>query len=111
LDGEKNLKKRNTPKDIETFAQQGNPSADQLIFIGECESDHPNQELYNYAGTLKIAQQVFALDINQLLLKGAVLQNTEWVIGYCVFTGHDTKIMKNSQKGHQKLSNLEKQLN
>jgi len=39
------------------------------------------------------------LDPDQILLKGSTLRNTEWLIGVCVFTGHDTKIMKNSSKG------------
>jgi len=29
-------------------------------------------------------------------LKGCCLRNTPWVIGVCVYTGHETKIMLNS---------------
>lgn len=46
-----------------------------------------------------------------MLLKGANLKNTEWVIGICVYTGGETKIMLNSQKGRQKMSHLEAKLN
>ena len=37
-----------------------------------------------------------ALTANQLLLKGANLKNTEWVVGFVIFTGDDTKLMMNS---------------
>ena len=35
------------------------------------------------------------------------MRNTEWVIGVCVFTGHETKIMMNSSKATDKQSKLE----
>jgi magnesium-transporting ATPase (P-type) len=34
------------------------------------------------------------LDISQILLRGATLRNTEWVVGAVVFTGADTKYMR-----------------
>jgi hypothetical protein len=30
------------------------------------------------------------------VLKGCSLQNTKWLIGLCVYSGHETKIMLNS---------------
>ena len=46
----------------------------------------------------------FPLDENQVLLKGSSLRNTEWVIGFAVYTGHETKIMKNSARSKSKRS-------
>ena len=37
--------------------------------------------------------------------------NTDWVIGMCVYSGDETKIMMNSQKPRQKMSNMEVTLN
>lgn len=51
------------------------------------------------------------MDPDQILLKGSSLRNTEWLIGLCVFTGHDTKIMKNSSAGLVKRSKNQKLLN
>jgi magnesium-transporting ATPase (P-type) len=51
------------------------------------------------------------LDETQLLLKGAQLANTEWVIGQVVYTGVETKIMMNLQQGQIKMSHLERQIN
>ena len=55
--------------------------------------------------------QQYALDVNQLLLKGANLKNTGWVIAFTCFTGNETRLMLNSKEGKPKLSNLEKQIN
>jgi magnesium-transporting ATPase (P-type) len=46
-----------------------------------------------------------------MLLKGANLKNTDWALAVCVYTGADSKIMLNSQKGRQKMSHLEHKLN
>ena len=36
------------------------------------------------------------LSPDQILLRGAKLQNTKWVFGLVIYTGHETKLMKNS---------------
>jgi len=69
---------------------------ERIIFLGECVSEMPNAELYNYTGKISICGDNFALNQNQLLLKGALLKNTEWVLGFVLFTGLDTKLMQNS---------------
>lgn len=38
------------------------------------------------------------------------MRNTDWVIGVVVYTGHDTRIMRNSVNAKQKFSNLEKMI-
>ena len=45
------------------------------------------------------------------MMNGTSLKNTDWMIGCCVFTGEDTKLLLNSEKGHVKSSNLDKTLN
>jgi magnesium-transporting ATPase (P-type) len=46
-----------------------------------------------------------------MLLRGAYLRNTEWILGVVVYTGLDTKIMKNAEPSKIKTSDLEKKLN
>jgi phospholipid-transporting ATPase len=89
------LKKRTRPKDIEKYVLN-TCEPDRLIFIGECVSEQPNSELYVYTGKITICEENFALNANQLLLKGASLKNTDWVVAFVVFTGSDTKLMQNS---------------
>jgi len=61
----------------------------------ECEA--PNEYLYKFEGNFLFKDGAKApLDPDQILLKGSSLRNTKWIYGLCVFTGHDTKIMKNS---------------
>ena len=38
------------------------------------------------------------------------LKNTKWVLGFCVYTGVDTKIMLNAEKGSIKRSKLDRNL-
>ena len=53
----------------------------------------------------------FPLDGKNLLLKGAKLRNTEWIVGIIIYTGHNCKIMKNVREGILKMSSVEKLLN
>jgi phospholipid-transporting ATPase len=32
-------------------------------------------------------------------MRGAFLKNTNWIIGVVVYTGYDTKVMRNEEKG------------
>ena len=37
-----------------------------------------------------------------------MLRNTQWVIGVVVYTGHDTKLMKNANSSPLKMSNVDR---
>ena len=52
-----------------------------------------------------------ALSAEHMVLRGSKLRNTAHVYGIVVFTGHDTKIMRNSAKAKYKFSKLEKYSN
>ena len=79
--------------------------------MGECVSEQPNTELYQYTGKVTICGETFALNANQLLLKGAVLKNTDWVLAFVLYTGRETKLMMNSQQARFKSSRVEQRLN
>ena len=51
------------------------------------------------------------LDYEKFILRGSTLKNTEWIIGMVVYTGHDTKILKNTNKTKMKKSYLEHLIN
>lgn len=72
-----------------------------LTLRGSLRSEQPNNSLYTYEGTLDLVtaegqpKQV-PLGPDQMLLRGAQLRNTPWVYGLTVFTGHETKLMRNA---------------
>ncbi|KAL1916326.1 uncharacterized protein VTP21DRAFT_5943 [Calcarisporiella thermophila] len=108
LDGEVNLKIKQAL--MQTADLTSPVQISQLR--GVIKSELPNNRLYNYEGTLSIYQpetgqtKDFPLDPTQILLRGAQLRNTSWIYGIVVFTGHETKLMLNSQKKPVKQSNI-----
>ena len=48
---------------------------------------------------------------DQLLLRGSLLRNTKWVYGLVVYTGHESKLMKNSTSAPLKRSSVDKLIN
>ncbi|KAI9253687.1 hypothetical protein EDC94DRAFT_636528 [Helicostylum pulchrum] len=109
LDGEVNLKiKQALPQTFNIL----NP-VDMTHLQGTIRSEQPNNRLYNYDGVFCTSSmnevgknRDYALDPNQLLLRGAQLRNTSWIYGIVVFTGHETKLMLNSSKKPSKISNV-----
>lgn len=53
----------------------------------------------------------YILSKDNLLLKGCSLRNTEWVYGITIYTGHDTKLMKNMKPRKRKNGYVETRLN
>uniref|UniRef100_A0A3Q3C753 Phospholipid-transporting ATPase n=1 Tax=Haplochromis burtoni TaxID=8153 RepID=A0A3Q3C753_HAPBU len=108
LDGETNLKIR-----------QGLPLTaglqtleDLMALSGRLECEGPNRHLYDFTGTLRLENQnPVPLGPDQVLLRGAQLRNTQWVVGIVVYTGHDSKLMQNSTKAPLKRSNVERVTN
>lgn len=77
---------------------------------GQVTCEGPNDQLYKFEGTIKFSHQpdhIYSLDHTSLLLRGTSMKNTDWIIGMVVYTGHETKIMKNSCKSRTKFSLLE----
>lgn len=92
LDGETNLK----IKQANTATAEITSGQAASTLNGYLKSENPNNSLYTYEGTLNIGGKTIPLDPNQLLLRGAQLRNTEWIYGLVVFTGHETKLMRNA---------------
>ncbi|XP_067627473.1 probable phospholipid-transporting ATPase IA isoform X3 [Eurosta solidaginis] len=104
LDGETNLKIRQgvpaTAKYLET--------KDLLQLDGTVECELPNRHLYEFNGVLKENNKpTVALGPDQILQRGAVLRNTAWIFGVVVYTGHDTKLMRNSTSAPLKRSTVD----
>ena len=54
---------------------------------------------------------IVALSNDNVALRGMSLRNTEYVTGIVVYTGHDTKIQKNSAGAKYKASNVTHTMN
>lgn len=60
---------------------------------------------------LQTGQKELPLTPEQLLLRGATLRNTPWIHGVVVFTGHETKLMRNATATPIKRTDVERMLN
>jgi len=111
LDGETNLKQKQSVPALQKM------NSSQLCSLkGHIICDAPNDLLYRFEGTFSplgsmLDHGMIDLDYNQFILRGSTLKNTEWIIGMVVYTGHDTKIMRNSQNPQVKFSEMEHILN
>lgn len=115
LDGETNLKVRQALKCGEGIRHS--KDCERARFWIESEGPLPN--LYSYNAVAKWRPhdddpedvRSEPISINNLLLRGCSLRNTKWAIGVVVFTGEDTKIMKNAGITPTKRSRISRELN
>jgi phospholipid-translocating ATPase len=106
LDGETNLKIRQALE--KTLHLQEDAMFRDVKQTIKCEN--PNADLYSFVGTMDWNGQQYPLSPQQLLLRGSKLQNTDFIYGTVIFTGHDTKTMQNATGPPSKRSKIEKKL-
>ncbi|KAI9697394.1 MAG: hypothetical protein M1836_004672 [Candelina mexicana] len=119
LDGETNLKVRQALHSGRKIKHARD--CEKSDFMIESESPHAN--LYAYSGVVKWRQRdgkkpeapgiemAEPISINNMLLRGCSLRNTEWVLGVVIFTGEETKIMINNGITPSKRSRIVRELN
>lgn len=119
LDGETNLKVRHALR----AGRRIRHARDCESAVFQLESENPHANLYSYSGVVKWNQKdprfpdkagmemSEAVSINNLLLRGCSLRNTDWAIGIVAFTGDDTKIMMNAGITPSKRSRISRELN
>ena len=111
LDGETNLKIKQAIPETCVLV-----SPSELSRLGgKIRSEQPNSSLYTFEATMTVAagggEKELPLQPDQLLLRGATLRNTPWIHGVVVFTGHETKLMRNATATPIKRTAVERQLN
>lgn len=108
LDGETNLKHKQAHKNCWKLA---NDDKDVLVNFNqaEIECEKENEFIYKFFGTMTVdpSEDHFPLGVDQVLLRGSSLRNTDWIYGVAIYTGHDSKVMMNSQNSKPKLSKIE----
>ncbi|WFD32648.1 P-type phospholipid transporter [Malassezia sp. CBS 17886] len=107
LDGETNLKVKQAHAATAPLASAGAAAA----LRGTLTCEAPNNSLYTFDGTLDTGARTVPVGPDQLLLRGAQLRNAPWVYGLAVFTGHDTKLLRNATGTPLKRTRVEKQVN
>ncbi|KAH7175458.1 hypothetical protein EDB81DRAFT_635374 [Dactylonectria macrodidyma] len=119
LDGETNLKVRQALRCGRSIKHARD--CERAEFVIDSEAPQPN--LYKYNGAIKWQQSVpgYAeedveemtepISIDNMLLRGCNVRNTEWVLGVVVFTGHDTKIMMNAGITPSKRPRIAREMN
>jgi len=108
-------KKRNVDENNEDKNKIIYDKVDNLSIEGIIQCDLPNPSLYMLNGKANMRingiGNEFPLDAKNLLLKGARLKNTDWILGIVIYTGHNCKLMKNAKEPLTKMSTVEKLLN
>lgn len=119
LDGETNLKVRQALHCGRKMKHA--KDCEKASFV--IESEASNSNLYQYSGLARWTQRdprksegpgtemAEPISINNLLLRGCSLRNTEWVLGVVVYSGRETKIMINSGITSSKRSRIARDLN
>jgi phospholipid-translocating P-type ATPase (flippase) len=105
LDGETNLKIRNVVPPL--FGKVRTPEQAAEL-LGDVEMEHPNKRINSFTGTIDVGGSKDAIQPGNILLRGCVLRNCEWIVGLVVNTGHDTKIMMSNTETPSKSSVLER---
>ncbi|OCK78643.1 phospholipid-translocating P-type ATPase [Lepidopterella palustris CBS 459.81] len=119
LDGETNLKVRQALHCSRGVKHARHCERSEFVI----ESEGPHSNLYAYSGVIRWTQRnpndpdapgtdmAEPITINNLLLRGTNLRNTEWALGVVIFTGEETKIMINSGITPSKRAKISKDLN
>ncbi|CAI4230590.1 unnamed protein product [Auanema sp. JU1783] len=93
LDGETNLKIKQALELTSSIT-----SIDSIRkFQCEIECELPNRHVNDFSGNITFSNEQRHIGLEQLLLRGARLKNTSWVLGAVIYTGHDAKLLMNSK--------------
>ncbi|UMM22668.1 hypothetical protein L5515_003775 [Caenorhabditis briggsae] len=119
LDGESNLKQRQAIRAMGKYHNSNVPleySPSEFNYRIACEG--PTTDVYKFEGRLEameggppLAREFTILAKENVLLRGCVVKNTDFVEGIVLYAGKDTKAMLNNSGPRYKRSSLEKMTN
>ena len=109
LDGETNLKIKSAPNGLlaEFGGGHDEQSLSNLRFTIQCEK--PNARLYEFKGKLTLTSgRDIPIGNDNVLLRGCCLRLAPVIYGCAIYTGQDTKMMRNMKFKSNKLSCIER---
>lgn len=92
LDGETNLKPKQSPCALRHCTGRAAIDASKASLVIE----QPNKDLYNFYGHIKEDDEIIPLSLQQVVLRGSILRNTNYALGIVINTGEDCKIRMNA---------------
>ncbi|KEG12869.1 phospholipid transporting ATPase-like protein [Trypanosoma grayi] len=96
-----------TPEEI-GMSSSTSTTTEGVVILGA----PPCAELYSWIGQLRMHDSdPVPLGVEQLLLRGCVIRNTEWVLCVVVYTGRDTKMLLNLRPKPIKTSVIGRRIN
>lgn len=108
LDGESNLKR--VIEAANTSQIRHPPELRSLS--GKIRAQPPSTALHDFEASSALAgQEPIPLDASNLLLRGSILRNTDYIYGIVIYTGFDTKVALNMRNPPSKFGTFEKKLN
>lgn len=102
------MKHKMSNKDVMNFCQT---DREATSYKAQVICEKPCDKIYQFDGVIKQNGKKFPLYYENFLLRGSSLRNTDWIYGVVTYTGHDTRIMRNSTSARAKYSRVEKQTN
>ncbi|KAG7320779.1 hypothetical protein KOW79_015194 [Hemibagrus wyckioides] len=108
LDGETNLKFKMGLKVTHEKLQEERQLADFDAMI-ICEE--PNNRLDKFTGTMRWKNDAYPVELDNILLRGCKIRNTEECRGIVIYAGADTKIMRNGGKTRFKRTRIDYLMN
>ncbi|KEG15008.1 phospholipid-transporting ATPase 1-like protein [Trypanosoma grayi] len=107
LDGEASLKSR---KAMEMTWPLCSTEAVQTARL-TMHTTPPDPGLLSWNGRIDFNGEEYAVDLNQFLYRGCVVRKTDWLWGFVIYAGRDTKMFRNLKKRPPKSSDLDHKLN
>jgi hypothetical protein len=90
----------------------------EIKYVTAVKTEPPNASVNTFNGVMLLPaielggpSVEIPLNADNILLRGAVLRNTEWAIGLVCYTGKDTKLVQNSFETPSKFSKLDEIMN
>ncbi|CAD8051177.1 unnamed protein product [Paramecium sonneborni] len=108
IDGETNLKQKYSIYNLQQRYHKDNVINFQKNNNVKFVYDQKNPILYKLSGTFQISNsEVESVNYGNFIERDCILKNTEWIIGLCIYSGMDCKIMLNCSQERTKRSRLE----